>query len=222
METAFDGIGKGQAATSKWAHYFQAYDRHFERFRNTDVHLVELGIAHGGSLLMWRKYFGESAHLFGLDIANATRKYVGDPSYGRPDKVIIGNERLGSLWEQVASEVPRIDIFIDDGGHKPHHQIIALEVVLPLLRPGGIYLVEDIIDAKFIQHVHEKYVTPLTKFEWKSNLVQVRLSKPQQQLFSVSIYPGMVVIEKLLRPREILRPVEHGTLHNNLEGHSGR
>ena len=32
----------------KWMHYFDIYERHFSRFRGTDVHLLEIGVAHGG------------------------------------------------------------------------------------------------------------------------------------------------------------------------------
>ena len=41
----------------KWKHYFEIYDRHFSRFWNTDVHIVEFGISQGGSLAMWKYYF---------------------------------------------------------------------------------------------------------------------------------------------------------------------
>jgi hypothetical protein len=37
----------------KWMHYFEIYDRHFSRFRNKDVHIVEIGVFQGGSLQMW-------------------------------------------------------------------------------------------------------------------------------------------------------------------------
>ena len=36
----------------KWKHYFEIYDRHFSRFRGSNVHVVEFGVSHGGSLRM--------------------------------------------------------------------------------------------------------------------------------------------------------------------------
>ena len=47
----------------KWLHYFDIYDRHLSRFRGQDVHVVEIGVAGGGSLGMWREYFGPSARI---------------------------------------------------------------------------------------------------------------------------------------------------------------
>lgn len=52
----------------KWKHYFDIYDRHFSRYRETDVHILEFGVSHGGSLQMWRDYFGPSAKIFAVDI----------------------------------------------------------------------------------------------------------------------------------------------------------
>ena len=52
----------------KWKHYFEVYDRHFSRFRGTAVHLVEFGVFQGGSLQMWKHYFGPRAKIYGVDI----------------------------------------------------------------------------------------------------------------------------------------------------------
>ena len=40
---------------SKWKHYLEIYDRHFSKYRGTDVHVVEIGVYQGGSLQMWKK-----------------------------------------------------------------------------------------------------------------------------------------------------------------------
>lgn len=52
----------------KWIHYFEIYDRHFSRYRGTDVHLVEFDVFQGGSLQMWKEYFGSRAKIYGIDI----------------------------------------------------------------------------------------------------------------------------------------------------------
>ena len=52
----------------KWQHYFDVYDRHFSRFRDTDVHIVEFGVSEGGSLQMWKNYFGPKCKIYGVDI----------------------------------------------------------------------------------------------------------------------------------------------------------
>src|SRR3974390_3553832 len=42
----------------KWLHYFDIYERHFKRFVGREVHVLEIGVESGGSLRMWRGYFG--------------------------------------------------------------------------------------------------------------------------------------------------------------------
>ena len=113
LEQYYDNWNASWPNVCKWRHYFEIYDTHLSRFRGTDVHMAELGIAHGGSMKMWRWYFGERAHLSGLDIANSTRQFQGDPRFGRPDKIMIGNERFKSFWKEVRTELPRVDVFLD-------------------------------------------------------------------------------------------------------------
>ena len=52
----------------KWMHFFEVYDRHFSRFRGKEVVVVEIGVFHGGSLQMWKQYFGPGAVIHGVDI----------------------------------------------------------------------------------------------------------------------------------------------------------
>ena len=52
----------------KWDHYFDIYEIHFNRYVNKELVLLEIGVSHGGSLQMWRKYFGEKIKIYGVDI----------------------------------------------------------------------------------------------------------------------------------------------------------
>ena len=62
----YDQITKGPVVW-KWRHYFSIYERHLRRFRGTDVHFCEVGIFSGGSMRMWRWYFGEKATIYGVE-----------------------------------------------------------------------------------------------------------------------------------------------------------
>ena len=224
LEEHYDSWQPGMPEVGKWRHYFDIYETHLARFRGSSVHMAELGLAHGGSLKLWRWYFGNRAHITGLDIANATMTFQGREQYGRPDKILIGNERFTSFWDRVRVELPRLDVFVDDGGHKYHHQIIVLEAMLKHLAPGGVYIVEDIIDQRFVKHVVDKYVlgtTSLNSFHWWANLVQRNLTQAQRSLFSVNFYPYAMVIEKLTEPRTVFRPDKIGSGNVKLEGHGG-
>jgi SAM-dependent methyltransferase len=123
----------------KCLHYFDIYDRHFAGFRGREVHILEIGIYSGGSLQMWKEYFGTGCRVYGVDIDEECMAYE-----DMGIKVFIGDQADRSFWATVRQTVPKIDILIDDGGHHHEQQRITLEEMLPHLRPGGVYLCEDI------------------------------------------------------------------------------
>jgi hypothetical protein len=126
----------------KWNHYFDIYDRHFAQFRGEEVHVLEIGVYSGGSLEMWRDYFGPKARIYGVDIEPACRAYEGDSV-----KIFIGDQGDRQFWHEFRGRVPALDIVIDDGCHKPELQIVSAEELLPFLRPGGVYVCEDVTGA---------------------------------------------------------------------------
>jgi SAM-dependent methyltransferase len=123
----------------KWRHYFDIYQRHFNRFVGREVHVLEIGIYSGGSLLMWKEYFGENAKIYGVDIHESCRAFADERT-----KIFIGDQADRSFWADVKKTAPLVDIVIDDGGHLPEQQLVTLEELLPHVRPGGVYFCEDI------------------------------------------------------------------------------
>src|SRR4051794_23411268 len=93
----------------KWQHYFEIYDRHFSRFRGTDVHIVEIGVFRGGSLQMWKEYFGPRAKIYGIDINPACKELEEEQI-----EIFIGSQEDRTFLKSFTEKVPRIDILIDD------------------------------------------------------------------------------------------------------------
>lgn len=122
----------------KWKHYFEIYDRHFSRFRGKEVHLVEFGVFQGGSLQMWKRYFGDKCRIYGIDINPACKSLEEDRV-----EIIIGDQEDRQFLASLAERIPRIDILIDDGGHTMKQQINTFEVLFPRIDRNGIYLCED-------------------------------------------------------------------------------
>ena len=58
----------------KWSHYLSLYHRHFARFRGREMSIMEIGVNKGGSLELWKKYFGPKAKIYGIDIAKHTKQ----------------------------------------------------------------------------------------------------------------------------------------------------
>ena len=124
----FDSRKQGQGIW-KWNHYFDIYDRHFRRFRGQEVHVLEIGVYSGGSLEMWREYFGPKARIFGVDIEPDCRVYESDNI-----KIFIGDQADRLFWRDFRQQVTTLDIVIDDGGHLAEQQIVSVEELLPFLR----------------------------------------------------------------------------------------
>ena len=122
----------------KWIHYFPIYSEHFARFRGTPVRILEIGVYRGGSLDMWRWYFGDQAVLVGADIDERAREV------SAPDHVVeIGDQTDPEFLRSLSEKYGPFDIVIDDGGHEMQQQIVTAETLFPLIADGGVLLTED-------------------------------------------------------------------------------
>jgi hypothetical protein len=119
----------------KWHHYLELYDRHLGRFRGRAVRILELGIFSGGSLQIWKSYFGEHALVHGIDIDPACAQFA-------EERVVphIGNQADVGFLEQVVARMGGVDVIIDDASHRGRDQIISFEALYPLLEPNGLYI----------------------------------------------------------------------------------
>ncbi|MEX0828075.1 MAG: class I SAM-dependent methyltransferase, partial [Haliea sp.] len=127
-------------------HFFDDYEPHLQRYRDTPVRLLEIGVHGGGSLELWNRYFGPDAAIHGIDIDPVAAGNA--PSNAR---VHIGSQTDPAFLEAVLGEHGPFDILIDDGSHLMPHQIATFETAYPLLSPGGIYICED----AFTSYWHE-------------------------------------------------------------------
>src|SRR5690242_15471781 len=97
---------------TKWHHYLAIYDRHLSRYRGQPVRLLEIGIGHGGSLQLWRDYFGPQAVIHALDIRPVCAELANDGF-----DVHIGNQTDRGLLNRIVAEMKGVDVVIDDGSH---------------------------------------------------------------------------------------------------------
>ncbi len=123
----------------KWLHYFEIYDRHFSPYRGKPVNIVEFGVSQGGSLQMWKDYFGPHAHITGVDIEPRCAELTED----RVD-VVIGDQDDREFLRELGRKVGPIDILIEDGGHTMTQQIATFEEMWPCVVDGGVFLMEDL------------------------------------------------------------------------------
>jgi hypothetical protein len=212
LQDFFDARQEGRGIW-KWLHYFDIYHRHFQKFVGRKVHVVEIGIYSGGSLDMWKNYFGEKCHLYGIDIARGCKQYEDSQT-----KIFIGDQGDRKFWQEFKQQVPHIDILIDDGGHQTEQQIVTLEEMLPHIRPGGVYLCEDVTGDTngFSAYINglAMNLNGAVPGTWKKSPngeTKAQRTPFQQEIESIHLYPFVSVIEKLRTPVDYLAAEKHGT-----------
>jgi hypothetical protein len=124
--------------STKHTTYFDIYDDLFSKYRGEKITFVEIGVLGGGSLFMWRDFFGEEARIIGIDLNPSAKKWEKDGF-----EIFIGSQSDTNFWNNFTSQVKGIDIVLDDGGHTYEQQIITAESLLPFINDGGLLVVED-------------------------------------------------------------------------------
>jgi hypothetical protein len=193
----------------KWDHYFDMYHRHLSKFVGLDLKLVEIGIYSGGSLEMWGSYFGPGCHVYGVDIENACKAYESEKV-----SVFIGDQESPEFWRNFKANVGTVDILIDDGGHTPEQQTVTLNEMLEAIRPGGVYICEDIHGHRnsFINYaVGLVHALNFADHSTSEEGISSPANEVQSTIYSITFYPYALVIEKMAFPRYELRAPRHGT-----------
>lgn len=186
----------------KWQHYLDIYHRHFARFRGKSPVVLEIGVFDGGSLDMWREYFGPGCRLYGVDIDQRCRSFAG------PDTtIIIGDQGDREFLARLRRELPRIDILIDDGGHRMQQQIATFEELYSHVSGEGIYLCED-MHTSYWEEFGGGYRKPGTFVEYGKRLIdqlnawhskgppEFAVDDFTRTAYAMHYYDSVLVIEK--------------------------
>lgn len=191
----------------KWEHYFEVYDRHFSKYRGKEIVLLEIGTYYGGSLQMWRNYFGDKAKIYGMDINPNCKQHEDENT-----KVFIGSQSDREFLKKVKSEIPPIDILIDDGGHTMLQQIVSFEELFGHIKSDGVYLCEDLHTSYWMRYgggykrrgtfieYSKNFIDQLNA--WHSEEKSLKVDSFTRSAHSLHYYDSMLVIEK----REMKEP----------------
>ena len=195
----------------KWSNYGDIYDKHFAKFRDQPINILEIGVLKGGSMRIWEKYFPK-ANIFGIDIDEECLQYQSDRT-----KIFIGDQADVSFLRNVKAKIPRIDILIDDGSHRAKDQKITFDEMYYHVRKPGVYLIEDIELNYWPSKDKDKPDNFMTYMKSKIDELNVRRTmsrkvsesypfKDTQVRFnnstnSISFYENMVVLEKEEMPK---------------------
>ena len=122
----------------KWNNYFDIYNNLFKKFVNKKITFVEVGIGNGGSLFMWRKFFGKKAKIIGIELNPEAKKLE---KFGF--KISIGDQSDPHFWKSFYKKYGKVDILLDDGGHRNIQQITTFMESYSHVKPNGKIVVED-------------------------------------------------------------------------------
>jgi hypothetical protein len=202
----------------KWEHYFDIYDKYFDKYRGKEVAMLEIGISHGGSIDFWHKYFGDGLKLYSMDINPECKRFEDERT-----KVFIGSQSDSSFLSSVIEELPDLDIIIDDGGHTMEQQKVSFEFMFSKVKQGGVYLVEDTHTSywyefhgglknknSFIEYSKD-YIDSI--YEWHiQEKKKLRINENSRNINSICFYDSIVVFEKKLRERPFHKQIGNKTI----------
>lgn len=209
--------------------YTLAYEREFGRFTHCNVNLLEIGVQMGCSARLWDWYAAKYLPTIRgsswtdlwtivgceISIVPGLRETL-RATLIRPDRLhlVEGDSTLPEtqlkVMQALNSDHPeQFDIIIDDGSHLPATQIATLANFWPLVKPGGIYCLEDLHESWWPKELQRGSIMPVLhgytedaigrgKFaEWSgippADPVPTR---NEEALFSVRYYRNLCVLEK--------------------------
>lgn len=109
---------------------------------------LEIGVRFGPSVRMWRDYFPSLTHIYGIDlcIEMSVEQFKSIQSECEKFKFFVvdqsNREQLKVVFETIGEG--ELDFILDDGSHMIDHQQISLGYLFKLLKPGGLYIIEDV------------------------------------------------------------------------------
>ena len=197
----------------KWDHYLDIYDMYFSKYVDKPINFLEIGIAHGGSMEVWKQYFHKNSNFYGIDIIPECKQFE------REDvKIFIGSQGSDSFLSSIKEKLPDLDILLDDGGHFVKDQIITFRQLWPKLKEGGLYVCED-LHTSYWYSFGGGFKRKNSFIEFAKILVddihawhskqprKLRVTDLTKEIKAIHFYNSIVIIEKgkVLKPTETIR-----------------
>lgn len=169
----------------KWEQYFEVYEDIFSPYRQSNhrfsdnqaqhqslikpTSLLEIGVSFGGSLQIWKKYFGPSSIIVGVDIndnvcknpyfrESGVQTFCFDASnhvylqkfftytIGDAGEAVLLFPPSDTTPSTAVESAPLLyDIIVDDASHVSRDVISTFNTSFQYVSEGGLYIVEDVI-----------------------------------------------------------------------------
>lgn len=131
-----------------WMEYAERYQTHMPDPRDLErngekIRLLEIGVQSGGSVRVWKQFYGKNLIYTGLDIDSRCKR---SESIKEDIYIEIGSQDNASVLKNLCEKYGPFDVIIDDGGHSNHTITTSLVYFFPkdaCLRQNALYIVED-------------------------------------------------------------------------------
>ena len=137
-------------------HYQHAYQAHVAPRRCAIESFLEIGLGcgmsygAGKSVPLWLSYLPRAKvslleYSLGCatDFAQTNPLHIPQHQLQRL-RIFWGDQSVPEHLRAVAAASGPYDVVVDDGGHTMKQQLVTLATLLPLVNPGGLYIVEDL------------------------------------------------------------------------------
>jgi hypothetical protein len=204
MKSTREIFYKLKLLSKKWEHYFDVYDKILLPYIGKRPKLLEIGVAHGGSIEMWLKYFENDVVIYAVD---ANKDFLGYKFDNAEVHYSCVHQGQSDNWEAFLRDKNGFDIIIDDGSHDSSDQIFTLHTLFPHLNDGGIYVIEDTHTSYWTEWgggLHKqgtlieymKNIPDILHVPWINHKAPAVATEIYKNIKSIAFYDSMVVIEK--------------------------
>lgn len=146
MSNLIELYEKNNHTSDKWGidgnthSYLTVYDEVFNRLKNNNNKILEIGVYKGDSLNLWAEYFTNS-EIYGVDC------HINQIDVSLHDNINIIEIQDAYSIEciEMLNSIGKFNIIIDDGSHKVEHQKYVIENYCSLLTNNGILIIEDTV-----------------------------------------------------------------------------
>jgi len=91
----YKSFKKSPYNSTKHLSYFHTYSELLNKYRDKKITFVEVGILDGGSLFMWRDFFGKKARIIGVEFNPAAKKWEKEGF-----EIYIGSQSDKNFWKE--------------------------------------------------------------------------------------------------------------------------
>jgi cephalosporin hydroxylase len=120
------------------------YEEKLDEYVDKEVCILEIGVAYGGSALLWHDFIPKSKLVLVDVIDNVHPDIYNIMNKDRYNFHVMDAFNSENVLELKSKYPDGFDIIIEDGPHTLESQIFAIQNYVPLLKEGGILVIEDI------------------------------------------------------------------------------